>query len=289
MLDRLRIFNAEQKFLIGVRLLTGAIDASRAGKAFSDLADLTIGAALDAVLAEFAARHGRVRGMKVAILGMGKLGSRELTAGSDVDLILLYDHDAKAEESDGPKPLAAVALFHAPDAAPDRRRFGADRRRRALRARPAAAAVRQQGAGRHAHRVVPQVPAAGSLDLGAHGADARPRGRRRRRLSPRRSPPRSRRSWRSPHDRAKVMAEAVEMRAMIEKEKPPRDLWDLKLVPGGLIDLEFIAQVAVLTGGVARERSGRPAPAKSWRILRRPSPIPKSGRNWWTPIPSIPA
>ena len=81
--------------------MTGAIDAARAGKAFSDLADLTIGAALDAVLAEFAARHGRVRGTKVAILGMGKLGSRELTAGSDVDLILLYDHDAEAESSTG--------------------------------------------------------------------------------------------------------------------------------------------------------------------------------------------
>ena len=105
-LDRLRIFAAEQKFLIGVRLLAGAIDAARAGKAFSDLADLTIGAALDAVQAEFARRHGRVAGGRVAILGMGKLGSRELTAGSDVDLILLYDHDAEADESDGAKPLA---------------------------------------------------------------------------------------------------------------------------------------------------------------------------------------
>ena len=65
-----------------------------------------------------------------------------------------------------------------------------------------------------------------------------------------------------PRDRAKVMAEAAEMRAMIEKEKPPRDLWDLKLIPGGLIDLEFIAQVAVLTGGVAAQRAGRPAPAE---------------------------
>ena len=105
-LDRLRIFAAEQKFLIGVRLLAGAIEASRAGKAFSDLADLTIGAALKAVEAEFARRHGDVAGGRVAILGMGKLGSRELTAGSDVDLILLYDHDADAEESDGEKPLA---------------------------------------------------------------------------------------------------------------------------------------------------------------------------------------
>ena len=53
----------------------------------------------------------RVRAARVAILGMGKLGSRELTAGSDVDLILLYDHDADAEESDGDKPLAPSHYF----------------------------------------------------------------------------------------------------------------------------------------------------------------------------------
>ena len=57
-----------------------------------------------------------------------------------------------------------------------------------------------------------------------------------------------------PRDAAKVMAEASEMRAMIEKEKPPRDLWDIKLIPGGLIDLEFIAQVAVITGQVEAGR-----------------------------------
>ncbi|WP_163535708.1 hypothetical protein, partial [Klebsiella pneumoniae] len=70
-LDRLRIFAAEQKFLIGVRLLAGSIDATRAGRAFSDLADLTIGAALEAVSAEFAQRHGRIAGGRVALLGMG--------------------------------------------------------------------------------------------------------------------------------------------------------------------------------------------------------------------------
>lgn len=110
-LDRLRIFAAEQKFLIGVRLLAGSIDAARAGRAFSDLADLTIGAALEAVVEEFAQRHGRIPGGRIALLGMGKLGSRELTAGSDVDLILLYDHDEQAEESDGEKPLAPSHYF----------------------------------------------------------------------------------------------------------------------------------------------------------------------------------
>ncbi len=47
-----------------------------------------------------------------------------------------------------------------------------------------------------------------------------------------------------------VKAAAVEMRDLLEQEKPARDAWDLKLVPGGLIDLEFIAQVASLTGAV---------------------------------------
>jgi len=51
-----------------------------------------------------------------------------------------------------------------------------------------------------------------------------------------------------------VKAEAADMRALIEKEKPPRDLWDIKLIPGGLIDLEFIAQVAVITGNLEAGR-----------------------------------
>ena len=53
-----------------------------------------------------------------------------------------------------------------------------------------------------------------------------------------------------PRDKRKTLTEAAEMRALIEKEKPPRDSWDIKLVPGGLIDLEFIAQCAVLTDNI---------------------------------------
>jgi glutamate-ammonia-ligase adenylyltransferase len=53
-----------------------------------------------------------------------------------------------------------------------------------------------------------------------------------------------------PRDTAKIAKDVAEMRAMIETEKPPRDAWDLKLVAGGIIDLEFITQFAVLTGNV---------------------------------------
>ncbi|GAB5506976.1 MAG: hypothetical protein Rhirs2KO_21390 [Rhizobiaceae bacterium] len=56
-----------------------------------------------------------------------------------------------------------------------------------------------------------------------------------------------------PRDAAKIRAEAHEMRALIAQEKPPQDSWDIKLIAGGLIDLEFIAQVAALTGQVDAE------------------------------------
>ncbi|EJF75248.1 glutamate-ammonia-ligase adenylyltransferase [Bartonella alsatica IBS 382] len=37
------------------------------------------------------------------------------------------------------------------------------------------------------------------------------------------------------------------MRTLIEKEKPPKNRWDLKTMPGGIMDLEFIAQFALIT------------------------------------------
>src|SRR5262245_33075670 len=71
-----------------------------------------------------------------------------------------------------------------------------------------------------------------------------------------------------PRDKAKVAKEASEMRALIEKEKPPRDKWDLKLIPGGLIDLEFIAQYALLTGQIA----GNARPTGTRLILAQLAP-----------------
>ena len=251
-LDRLRIFGAEQKFLIGVRLLAGAIDANRAGRAFSDLADLTISAALEAVEAEVASRHGRVPGGRAAILGMGKLGSRELTAGSDVDLILLYDHDADADESDGEKPLAPshyyarmtqrlIAAVSAPTA--EGVLYELDLRLRPSGNKgPVATHVdafkkyQRNDAWTWEHMALARARVvAGDAELSAEiEAEVAE-------------------ILALPRNKAKIAAEAAEMRALIEEEKPPHDLWDLKLVPGGLIDLEFIAQVAVLTGQVEGE------------------------------------
>ena len=245
-LDRLRIFAAEQKFLIGIRLLSGAIDAGHAGTAFSDLADLTITKALNAVLSEFSIRHGHVPGGEVAIIAMGKLGSRELTAGSDVDLILLYNHDPEALESDGEKPLASshyyarltqrlIAAVSAPTA--EGVLYELD-----LRLRPsgnkgpvathidAFRKYQRDNAWVWEHMALTRARAiAGDAEL-IKQAEAE--------ISA---------VLATEHDVGKVLKEARKMRALIEEEKPASSIWDVKLIPGGLIDLEFIAQTAVLS------------------------------------------
>ncbi|MDZ5698346.1 bifunctional [glutamine synthetase] adenylyltransferase/[glutamine synthetase]-adenylyl-L-tyrosine phosphorylase [Chelativorans sp. M5D2P16] len=266
-LDRLRIFAAEQKFLIGIRLLTGSIDGPRAGKAFSDLADLTIGAAFDAVQEEFAQTHGRVRGGRAVILGMGKLGSRELTAGSDVDLILLYDHAPDAEESDGPRALAPshyyarltqrlISAVSAPTA--EGVLYELDLRLRPSGNKgPVATNIaafhnyQRKDAWTWEHMALTRArPVAGDP-----GLCEQVRAEVEEIVA-------------LPRDPGKIARDAVEMRELLEKEKPPRDAWDLKLVPGGVIDLEFIAQFAVLAGQCVLE----PRPTGTADVLSNLAP-----------------
>jgi glutamate-ammonia-ligase adenylyltransferase len=52
---------------------------------------------------------------------------------------------------------------------------------------------------------------------------------------------------RMPRDFAKVAAEATKMRADIARHKPPHSPLDVKLGPGGLVDLEFATHVLQLT------------------------------------------
>ncbi|MDX1291216.1 MAG: glutamine-synthetase adenylyltransferase, partial [Hyphomonas sp.] len=81
-LDAWRRYHREQNFLIGHRLLHGLIQARDAGAHWSDLADETIEEMAAAAERETTDRYGPRPGTW-AIFAMGKLGGRELTAGSD--------------------------------------------------------------------------------------------------------------------------------------------------------------------------------------------------------------
>jgi glutamate-ammonia-ligase adenylyltransferase len=257
-LDRLRITASEQRFLIGIRLLTGVITGVQAGHAFTDLADLILTAALDAVLHEVETAHGTFPGGRVAVIGMGKLGSHELTAGSDVDIILLYDYDETDAESDGAKPLDSmryftritqrlIAALSAPTA--EGVLYEVD-----MRLRPsgnkgpvatrinAFAKYQREEAWTWEHMALTRARALcgeKSLVAEAQAIFAEVLGQVR--------------------DTGKITADVAEMRGLIDKEKPPSAVWDFKLIPGGLVDIEFIAQYLALIAparGVAPPPSG---------------------------------
>ena len=251
MLDRARDFAAEEMFLIGVRLLSGALDPERAGRAYSALAQSLVAALLERVGEAFARDHGRVRGGRVAVIAMGKLGSREMTAASDLDLIVIYDFPADAGESDGARPLGAVVYYTrltqrllAALTAPTKagKLYDVD-----LRLRPsgrkgplatqfsAFTLYQKSEAETWEHmaltraRVVAGEPSLAAEIAGAIAAVLT-----------------------APREPAKLVREVRAMRTLIASEKGDQDPWDLKLVSGGLIDIEFVAQYLVLAH--ARER-----------------------------------
>ena len=75
------------------------------------LAERLINALKGAVERELVRAHGQVPGGGAAVLAMGKLGGRELTASSDIDIILIYDFDEAATQSDGARPLAPQQFY----------------------------------------------------------------------------------------------------------------------------------------------------------------------------------
>ena len=257
-LDRLRIIAAEQRFLIGIRLLTGAITGKQAARAFTHVADLIVQAAFKAVLEEVEAAHGRFPGGRVALVGMGKLGSFELTAGSDIDLILLYDHDSDAFESDGAKPLDNVKYF-----------TRITQRLIAALSAPTAEGVlyevdmrlRPSGnKGPVATRITAfakyQAEEAWTWE---HMALTRARVLCGDESLMRQAEEIFRAVLARKRDAGKIAKDVLEMRTLIDEEKPPKDIWDLKLIAGGLIDIEFIAQflalVAPARGAAQPERA----------------------------------
>jgi glutamate-ammonia-ligase adenylyltransferase len=91
-LDVLRRFRNEQLLRIGVNDLQGLLTFPAVSSQLSDLADDCLEAAWRIAESETAARYGMsVSPGRFAIVGMGKLGGRELTYNSDLDLIFVYE------------------------------------------------------------------------------------------------------------------------------------------------------------------------------------------------------
>ncbi|MCE2520999.1 MAG: bifunctional [glutamate--ammonia ligase]-adenylyl-L-tyrosine phosphorylase/[glutamate--ammonia-ligase] adenylyltransferase [Alphaproteobacteria bacterium] len=110
-LDEVRRWANDKVFQIGVHLLEGMLTPVEAARPLSDIADACIAALLPVVEMEFEADHGRIPGGSFAIVAFGKLGSREMTVSSDLDLMFLYDQSGSEAVSDGRKPLPATQYY----------------------------------------------------------------------------------------------------------------------------------------------------------------------------------
>lgn len=109
-LDAVRRWTHEWQFRTGVHLLRGLIGAEEAGQHYADIADTVLDVLFPIVAQEFSRRHGSPPGRGAVLVGMGSLGARLLNAGSDLDLLVIYDH-AGQDASEGDRPLAARAYF----------------------------------------------------------------------------------------------------------------------------------------------------------------------------------
>lgn len=101
----------EFNFRTGVQLLLGEANAAEAGARYSWAAEIAIEYLIDGVAEDFASTHGRIEGASFAVLALGRLGSEEMTATSDIDLIFVYDLPADAGPSDGKRPLDGATYY----------------------------------------------------------------------------------------------------------------------------------------------------------------------------------
>lgn len=111
LLDRVRQCVGEQRFALGAQLVEGVSDPLDVAHGYADIAEAAIAVLADATIGEFEQVHGRVPDGELLILALGRLGGAALTHASDLDLILLFTGDYLAE-SDGHRPLGATIYFN---------------------------------------------------------------------------------------------------------------------------------------------------------------------------------
>ena len=247
-MDRTRVLVREHQFRVGVRLLAETITAEEAGLGFSNIAEQAIAKLLAVCVYEMKLTHGSVAGGQCAVISMGKLGGKEMTASSDLDLMLIYDHDLSAELSGGLKPLSPnqyfarltqrlITALSAPTA--EGTLYEVD-----LRLRPSGS--KGPVAVGFSSFVSYQKDEAWTWEklalTRARFVAGEPELQRKLELA----------IWATlcePRDHAKTLKDVRDMRNLMLAEHAKLGLWDIKRAKGGLVEIEFIAQYLQLISG----------------------------------------
>ncbi|MBO1079566.1 bifunctional [glutamine synthetase] adenylyltransferase/[glutamine synthetase]-adenylyl-L-tyrosine phosphorylase [Roseomonas haemaphysalidis] len=244
-LESARRLVTEGKFEIDAAALEGIVDADAAGRARSDLADSAIAALLPHVTEDFAKRFGKVKGGALAVVALGKLGGQEMLPGSDLDLVLIYDHPADQTESrGGPRSLpvstyfgrlaqAMIGAITAPGA--EGKLYEADMRLRPSGNKGPVATSLSSFERYH----MDDAWTWERMALTRARCVAGPPGLRRRIAS-------TVKAALVRHAGPGAVADAVAMRGRMLRDLPAEGPLDIKAMPGGLIEVEFITQALQL-------------------------------------------
>ncbi len=246
-LDITRRWVKEKQFRIGVHLLRQISGAAEAAIAYSDVAEACLSNLFPAVCQNFSKRYGLPPGKGAAVIAMGKLGSREMTATSDLDLIMVYDAEG-AESSTGDRPLAVSTYFARLTQAvlsaltvptSEGALYEVDMRLRPSgRMGPVATSIKafreyqMNEAWTWEHLALSRARVvAGGAGLETDVRDA------------------MRAALCQPHDRAKVINDVQEMRAKLAEDKADNP-WEMKHGKGWLMDIELLLQTGAVLHGI---------------------------------------
>jgi [glutamine synthetase] adenylyltransferase / [glutamine synthetase]-adenylyl-L-tyrosine phosphorylase len=241
----LRIFNNEKRFQAGVHLLKRLATPKRVGAFLSDVAEIILQCTMVEVWAEYSATVPLATASAAggstpfAVLALGKLGGREMTFGSDLDIVLVYDDvvDAASDTRThltriSQRFLSALTLLTR-----EGRLYEVDTRLRpggtdgplavSLAAFDAyftnSAWTYEFMALTRARVVATNAPEfAARLEATVRAQVVKPR------------------------DNALLLKDVLDMRTRIAKQFPTHNPWALKHVRGGMVDMDFIAQYLVL-------------------------------------------
>ncbi|MDE8349189.1 MAG: bifunctional [glutamine synthetase] adenylyltransferase/[glutamine synthetase]-adenylyl-L-tyrosine phosphorylase [Acidocella sp.] len=235
-----RRFVRREEFHLSVATLEGRLDANEAGRLRSNLAKAALSTLLPHIMAQHIARFGRIRRMSFGVVALGKTGSAEMLAGSDLDLMLIYDH----APMDTPPTHYFVRLAHALTAAltahgPEGPIYQVDMRLRPSGNQgPVAVSL---AAFRRYHATESWTWERMALTRASVLA-----------ATPKFEPILSKEiliALARPEQATTIRADVGAMLARINTDMPPKGMWDVKHCIGGLIELAFIAEALQLIHG----------------------------------------
>lgn len=221
-------------FQLSAQLLRGSISARSCAQSFTALADEAVSVLCRAVQEDMKGRFGDMPGA-CAVLAMGKMGGREMTMGSDLDIMVIYDprdHEpATAHHYFTKYTQRLISALSAPTEAGTL--YEVDMALRPSGKKGPITVSVSAFESYYAHEAWTWEFLALTRARIAQSTDAemstRLSGLIDHALTHLREP-------------AAARADIVNMRALMDRERPAYGPWDIKLSAGGLVDIEFIVQ-----------------------------------------------